>query len=165
MPARSKTGVKKEKQADNPVKASAATKAKDAVKKATKKASKRPNKENDKSSAATAQQSAKQSQQKNQKTSHQRSASPDIDALKARIKQLEGASINMLSIADIPVCWYTDSPASQAAQAKSIKTSKKILQPDGTAGEDYNLQTAMGLGGDDRTYNVIRVSGQSCFSR
>jgi len=69
MPARSKTGVKKEKQADNPVKASAATKAKDAAKKATKKASKRPNKENDKSSAATAQQSAKQSQQKNQKTS------------------------------------------------------------------------------------------------
>ena len=84
MPAHSKTGVKKEKQADNSVKASAATKAKDAAKKAMKKASKRSNKENDKSSAVTAQQSAKQSQQKNQKTSHQCSTSPDIDALKAR---------------------------------------------------------------------------------
>ena len=43
--------------------------------------------------------------------------------------------------------------------SKSVKASKKkILQPDGTAGEDYNLQTAMRLGNDDRTYNAIRVS-------
>jgi hypothetical protein len=42
---------------------------------------------------------------------------------------------------------------------KSAKVSKKrVLQPDGTAGEDYNLQTAMGLGNDDRTYNAIHVS-------
>jgi hypothetical protein len=132
MPAHSKTGVKKEKQAANPVKASAATKAKEAAKKATKKASKRPNKENDKSSAATAQQSAKQSQQKNQKTSHQRSASPDIDALKARIKQLEGASINMLSIADIPVCWYTDSPASQRLpKPRASRLRRRSCSPTG----------------------------------
>ena len=35
---------------------------------------------------------------------------------------------------------------------------KKIPEPDGTAGDDYNLQMAMGLGSDDKTYTAIHVS-------
>jgi hypothetical protein len=49
--------------------------------------------------------------------------------------------------------------AEAARVQKSAKTQKKLIpQPDGTAGEDYNLQTMMRLGNDDRTYNTIRVS-------
>jgi hypothetical protein len=47
--------------------------------------------------------------------------------------------------------------AARAQKSAKMATSR-IPQPDGTAGEDYNLQTAMRLGGDDRTYNAIRVS-------
>jgi hypothetical protein len=83
-------GVKKERQTADPVKASTTKKAKDAAKKASKK----PNKENVTSSTATAQLHAKQSQQKSQGTSCERSPSPDIDALKAQIKELEGIVID-----------------------------------------------------------------------
>jgi hypothetical protein len=52
--------------------------------------------------------------------------------------------------------------AEAARVQKSAKTQKKLIpQPDGTAGEDYNLQTVMRLGNNDRTYNAIRVS-HSC---
>ena len=48
----------------------------------------------------------------------------------------------------------------EAAQAqKRAKTAtSRIPQPDGTVGEDYNLQTAMQFGGNDRTYNAFHVS-------
>ena len=87
-------GVKKEKQMANPVRASTTKKAKDAAKVAMKKASKKPNKENVTSSTATAQLHAKPSQQKSQSTSHEHSLSPNIDALRARIKELEGIVID-----------------------------------------------------------------------
>jgi fatty acid-binding protein DegV len=77
------TGLKKERQTADLVKASTMKKAKDAVKKAVKKALKKPNKENVTSSTATAQLHAKQSQQKSQGTSREHSPSPDINALKA----------------------------------------------------------------------------------
>ena len=89
-------GVKKEKQMANPVRASTTKKAKDAAKVAMKKASKKPNKENVTSSTATAQLHAKPSQQKSQGTSHEHSPSPDIDALRARIKELEGIVIDYM---------------------------------------------------------------------
>jgi hypothetical protein len=40
--------------------------------------------------------------------------------------------------------------------AKALK--KRILQPNWTVSEDYNLQMAMGLSNDDKTYNAIHVS-------
>jgi hypothetical protein len=51
-------------------------------------------------------------------------------------------------------------PQASAAEknARDVAKVKKIPEPDGTAGDDYNLQTAMGLGGDDKTYTAIRVS-------
>jgi hypothetical protein len=92
-PALSK-GIKKEKLTANPGKASTAHKAQDAAKKAKKTA----NKENGTASVATAQQKAKPSLQKKKKdTNLQRASSPDIDALKARIKELEGMSENTTS--------------------------------------------------------------------
>ena len=44
------------------------------------------------------------------------------------------------------------------AQKRAKTATSRIPQPDSTAGEDYNLQTTMQLGGDDRTYNAIRMS-------
>ena len=92
-PALSK-GIKKEKLTANPGKASTAHKAQDAAKKAKKTA----NKENGTASVATAQQKAKPSLQKKKDTNLQRASSPDIDALKARIKELEGMSENTTSL-------------------------------------------------------------------
>jgi hypothetical protein len=77
-------GVKKERWMADPVKAST-----------TKKASRKPNKENVTSSTATAQLHAKQSHQKSQGTSRERSLSPDIDALKARIKDTSLSQVSL----------------------------------------------------------------------
>ena len=85
------TGIKKEKLITNPIKAPPAQKAKDAAKKAVKTSKKHGNKENNTSSGTTGQQHAKPSQQKSEGVNRQCEASPDVDALKARIKELEGA--------------------------------------------------------------------------
>jgi hypothetical protein len=107
------TGIKKEKQTTNPIKATPAQKAKEAAKKAAKTSKKHKNKENNASSGTTGQQRAKPSQQKSEGVNRQRSASPDVDALKARIKELEGASNSLFSITDFLIFCNTDSPCSQ----------------------------------------------------
>jgi hypothetical protein len=45
-------------------------------------------------------------------------------------------------------------------EATKVATPVKIVKiptPEGTAGKDYNLQTMMKLGNDDRIYVAIRV--------
>jgi cystathionine beta-lyase/cystathionine gamma-synthase len=107
------TGIKKEKLTTNPIKAPPAQKAKDATKKAAKTLKKHGNKENNTSSGTTGQQHAKPSQQKSEGVNRQREASPDVDALKARIKELEGASNCLFSITGILIFCNTDSPCLQ----------------------------------------------------
>jgi hypothetical protein len=107
------TGIKKEKQTTNPIKAPPAQKAKDAAKKAVKTSKKHGNKENNASSGTTSQRRAKPSQQKSEGVNRQREASPDVDALKVRIKELEGTSNSLFSIMGILIFCNTDSPCLQ----------------------------------------------------
>ena len=86
-------GIKKEKLTTNPIKASTANKAKNAAKKAMMSSAKG-SKENIGSSATTVQRHAKPSKQNSSDTVISREASPDIAALKARIKELEGMSLD-----------------------------------------------------------------------
>ena len=65
--------------------------------------------------------------------------------------------MRLLTFLDI-VLTYLLAEAAKAKKAAAPLKIAKILAPEGTAGEDYNLQTEMKLGNDDRAYVAIRVS-------
>ena len=153
--AQTSTSLSKKKVPPPPSKPDSKKKAKESAKGAAKKA----NKENHSPSAAT-------SGSKNQKSKQKKRADtprPDVTAehiavMQARIKKLEGI-YNSLSIYISAVNKLTHHET-EAAKAVKVATPDKIVKipaPEGTAGEDYNLQTMMKLGNDDRTYVAIRV--------
>jgi hypothetical protein len=86
-------GIKKEKLTTNPIKASTTSKVKNAAKKAVMSSAKG-SKENIESSATTVQRHTKPSKQNSSNTVISHEASPDIAALKAHIKELEGMSLD-----------------------------------------------------------------------
>ncbi|KZP08957.1 hypothetical protein FIBSPDRAFT_964314 [Athelia psychrophila] len=106
--------------------------------------------ENTNPAPPTAQQTAGQSKKKGSAVDDVEAPgdSPDHTALLARIRELEG---------EFDMLWNDESTKLNKQSSRlQNKPVKLIADPGGTAGSQYNLQTTMGLGGDDQRYTAIR---------
>ena len=72
--------------------------------------------------------------------------------------ELKGGPVELLH--DSHTSQFTNLLQALAAEQKACDVGKvkKIPEPDGTADDDYSLQIAMSLGGDDKTYTGICTS-------